>query len=89
MEKELRVKYDKGKLILDEKGKELFESLGIKNIQIKVALDILEICKKNKISFKKVKKIADTQRIPIEVALGVFLSLGKLISKSSKYQEVV
>ncbi|GEM_PF-1403303 len=81
MERELEVKYKNGTLLLDEEDKEFFISLGVSKVKIKFVCDFIEICKEHKISIKKVQKIASVQKVPLEVALGIFLSLGRLNSK--------
>ncbi len=75
---EFTIKFINGKPVFSDEALDFFRSSDIKSFKIKVYPDIEEICKQEKISPKIVEKIANTQRIPIEIALGVVRAKGKI-----------
>lgn len=85
MEKEFEVKYKNGFLELPADAKKYINSLGIKNLRIKILSDIEEICNRENISFKLVSKLSKTQGIPFEIALGLLLAQGKV--KKINYEQ--
>lgn len=77
-QKEFKVKFVNGSLILPDELINFLKSTGLSEFKIKLEPDIDEICKRENISKNIVNKIAETQRIPIEVALNLVRSKGKL-----------
>jgi len=78
IEKEFTIKIVNGKPVFDDEALQFFRSTNIKSFKIKIYPDFEEIYKQEKISKKVVEKIANTQRIPLEVALGLIRSKGKI-----------
>lgn len=79
IEKEFEVKFINKSLLLKREDLEYIKSLGIRSFKIKLIPDIEEICKIENLSKKLVEKISITQKIPLDIALGVVRSKGKII----------
>ncbi|MCR4417670.1 MAG: hypothetical protein WHV63_09275 [Ignavibacteria bacterium] len=77
-EKEFTIKIINGKPVFPDEALNFFSSANIKSFKAKIYPDIEEICRQEKISIKIVEKIANTQKIPLEIALGVVRSRGKI-----------
>ncbi len=82
-EKEIKVVLEGDHLKVNKNDVEFFKSLRIKNFMIKIIPDITEICKSEKIPIKTVQKISEIQKIPLEVALSVVISKGKLSDETN------
>ncbi len=78
-EKEFEAKLVKDSLVLKKEDIKYLKSLGISTFKIKLVPDIEEICKVENLPKKLVEKISITQKIPLEIALGVVRSKGKII----------
>ncbi|MGB9663510.1 MAG: hypothetical protein ACPL25_01135 [Ignavibacteria bacterium] len=77
-EKEFSLKIIDGNPFFSVDALEYFRSSSVKSFKAKLYPDLEEICKQEKISANIVKKIADIQKIPLEIALGVVISKGKI-----------
>ncbi|MCX8057075.1 MAG: hypothetical protein N3F03_05630 [Ignavibacteria bacterium] len=77
-EKEFKVKLVGNSLLLDDEDLEFLKSTGYNTFKVKIILDLDEICKRENISKKTVEQVANTQKIPTEVALGLLKSTGKI-----------
>lgn len=77
-EREFTIKIINGKPVFSDEALEFFLSSNFKSFKAKIHPDLREICKKEKISLKLVEKIANTQKIPLEIAFGVVISKGKI-----------
>lgn len=75
---EFKVKFINGSLILSDELINFLKSSGLSEFKIKLEPDIDEVCKREKISKKVVHQIAKTQGIPLDVALNLVRSKGKL-----------
>lgn len=76
--KEFKARIKNDLIIVSKDALDFIKSTGIEEFKIKIILDINDICKRENISKKIVEKISNTQKIPIEIALGVIRSKGKL-----------
>lgn len=75
---EFKVKFINGSLILSDELINFLKSSGLSEFKIKLEPDIDEVCKREKIAKKVVHQIAKTQGIPLDVALNLVRSKGKL-----------
>ncbi len=77
-EKEFSAKLVNNSIVISEDALNYLKARGIDSFKIKIVTDIEEICTRENISKRLVEKIAEKQRIPIEIALGVVRSKGKI-----------
>ncbi len=77
-EKEFKAKLKNNSLILSDDAIAFLRRLNSREFKVKFLIDLDEICKKENISKKTVEQISTIQRIPLEIALGVVRSKGKI-----------
>ncbi len=78
MEKEFELSIVDGKIKISKELEEYIKKIGTKTVKIKIIPNIEQAMIDEKLPLNLVKKIAQKQRIPIDVALDVVRSKGKL-----------
>lgn len=78
MEKEFELSIVDGKIKISKELEEYIKRIGTNTIKIKIIPNIEKAIIDEKLSLNLVKKIAQKQRIPIDVAFDVVRSKGKL-----------
>lgn len=78
MEKEFYLKIVNGKIHISNELEAFLKEFGTGTLKVKINSELHDIIKNEKISRNLVYKIASKQRIPLEIALDVVRSKGKL-----------